>query len=161
MAPPFILSAVIALALSAVSVAAGYIEAGSSDAVSYLNAHNSVRAAYNAEPLTWSNELSFLAYQWAGACNFEHTWGSMGAYGENIAAGTGSFSIVDAVGMFTQGVADFDPYDPSYSDFTQVVWQSTTELGCGYASCKGIFDETAIMHVCFYNPSGNIIGELL
>ena len=161
MIPPFPLIATIVLAFSAASVVASYIQAGSSDAASYLNAHNSVRANSNAEPLGWSNELAFLAYQWAGACNFEHTWGSLGPYGENIAAGTGSFTIVDAVDMFVQDAEDFDLLDPSYSDFTQVVWQSTTELGCAYASCDGIFDSTATMHVCFYNPPGNIVGELL
>ena len=48
------------------------------------------------------------------------------------------------------------------SHFTQVVWKSTTQLGCGIASCPGLFGEsrgTATYHVCLYDPVGNVVGE--
>ena len=58
----------------------------------------------------------------------------------------------------------FDPTDPTFSDFTQIIWQSTTELGCASAQCNGIFDTAfgeATVHVCLYEPVGNVVGGLL
>ena len=55
-----------------------------------------------------------------------------------------------------------DPAHPTFTHFTQMVWKNTTELGCGVASCSGIFDKKfgpATYHVCLYNPVGNVIGQ--
>ncbi len=48
------------------------------------------------------------------------------------------------------------------SHFTQVVWKSTTQLGCGIALCPGLFGNRqgpATYHVCLYDPVGNVVGE--
>lgn len=58
----------------------------------------------------------------------------------------------------------FDPANPTFSDFTQIIWQSTTKLGCASAQCNGIFDPAfgeAAMYVCLYEPVGNVVGDLL
>jgi len=39
--------------------------------------------------------------------------------------------------------------------FTQVVWQGTTELGCGISNCPSI----GSFLVCNYGPAGNIRGR--
>jgi pathogenesis-related protein 1 len=39
--------------------------------------------------------------------------------------------------------------------YTQMVWKSTTEIGCGKAVCP---DHSQIW-VCHYKPAGNIIGQ--
>ncbi|KAH7916269.1 CAP domain-containing protein [Hygrophoropsis aurantiaca] len=130
----------------------------------YLTTHNVVRSKYLAAPLAWSTNLASKAQQWASACHFEHTDGKLGPYGENIAAGTDNFSVVKAVRMFLQDSDKLSATDLVYTDFTQVIWQNTTELGCASAQCGGIFNSSmgeATMHVCLYNPVGNIVGELL
>ncbi|KIJ20379.1 hypothetical protein PAXINDRAFT_96589 [Paxillus involutus ATCC 200175] len=130
----------------------------------YLYLHNVIRSAFNAQPLIWSIDLASKAQEWASGCHFEHTDGQLGPYGENIAAGTGNFTIMNAMGMFTEDLANFDPTNPTFSDFTQIIWQSTTQLGCASAQCAGIFDAAfgeATMYVCLYDPVGNVVGELL
>ncbi|KAF9006605.1 CAP domain-containing protein [Cyathus striatus] len=132
----------------------------------FLNAHNSVRAAHNASALTWSSELAEKAGVWADNCQFKPTGGVLSdqMYGENIAAGTGKFSTYNAVEIFTQDEASYDPASPTYTHFTQVVWKSTTQLGCAVSRCDGIFDASfgkASLYVCLYNPVGNVIGEVL
>ena len=52
--------------------------------------------------------------------------------------------------------------DFSFSHFTQVIWKSTTKLGCGVAKCDNMFpdhDGPATYHVCLYDPVGNVIGQ--
>ena len=38
--------------------------------------------------------------------------------------------------------AQYDPSNPVASHFTQMVWKSTTQLGCAVQSCNGIFDSS-------------------
>jgi len=131
----------------------------------FLLAHNIVRRRHNAKLLTWSVPLAEKAEQWADACQFKHTNGVLSdtPYGENIVAATGNFPISAAVATFVQDADQYNPVDPKFSHFTQVVWQSTTELGCAVAHCDGIFgrkEGPATLYVCLYNPPGNVIGEL-
>lgn len=51
------------------------------DISSYLSAHNNERAQHGAAPLTWSNDLSAKAQQWANGCVFKHSGGSLGPFG--------------------------------------------------------------------------------
>ncbi|EGO02028.1 hypothetical protein SERLA73DRAFT_71180 [Serpula lacrymans var. lacrymans S7.3] len=156
-----LVSAVLGL-LSTTNAASAY-DIDTDSTLLYLYAHNVYRAGYNASQLTWSTDLASKAQQWASSCQFKHINSELGPYGENIAAGTGFFSIINAMEMFTQDQSSFNPLSPSFSDFTQVVWQSTTQLGCAMAQCGDIFPSSygnALLHVCLYNPPGNIIGEL-
>ncbi|KAJ8503168.1 hypothetical protein ONZ45_g11091 [Pleurotus djamor] len=129
----------------------------------WLASHNAIRAEHGAAPLEWSPFLAAQAQRWANQCEFRSTNGVLSSirYGENIVAGTGNFPIYAAVGQFIQDASSYNPEEPSYSHFTQVVWKSTTELGCASAQCDGIFDPQlgkATLHVCLYNPVGNVIG---
>jgi len=107
-------------------------------------------------PLTWSEGLASSAASYASQCRFAHSGGSLGPVGENLAAGTGYFPASAAVALFSS-----DQPDPAhqFTHYTQVVWKSTTQLGCGVAFCSGIFDKPATYHVCLYDPVGNVVGE--
>ncbi|EKM60983.1 uncharacterized protein PHACADRAFT_247249 [Phanerochaete carnosa HHB-10118-sp] len=145
------------------SASASGSDASSSDIEQYLNAHNTVRAQHGAVPLTWSNELASKAQQWANGCVFQHSGGTLGPFGENLAAGTGSsYDIATAVGSWTSEVSQYDPNNPVPSHFTQVVWKATTQVGCAEQQCSGIFAASfglASYFVCEYSVQGNVIGE--
>ncbi|KAG5733257.1 Protein PRY1 [Termitomyces sp. T112] len=150
--------------LSAVLLAASaFAQTSSSDIATYLSSHNTVRAQHGAAPLTWNTTLASKAQTWANKCVFKHSGGTLGPFGENLAAGTGSaYNIQAAVKSWTDEAVDYDPSNPVPSHFTQVVWKSTTELGCAVQLCDGIFDPSfgkAKYFVCEYFPAGNVIGE--
>ncbi|KAI0704883.1 CAP domain-containing protein [Cytidiella melzeri] len=138
-------------------------QTSSSDIEQYLSAHNTIRAQHGASALTWSDELASKAQQWANGCIFQHSGGSLGPFGENLAAGTGSsYGISAAVKSWTDEVSEYDPNNPQPSHFTQVVWKASTQVGCAVQSCSGIFAASfgpAQFFVCEYSPQGNIIGE--
>jgi len=54
---------------------------------------------------------------------------------ENLAAGTGGYTVTEGINAWTDEASDYDPNNPTYSHFTQVVWKSTTELGCAMVDC--------------------------
>lgn len=126
----------------------------------YLAAHNGFRAQHNAPALSWNDLLASKAQEWANKCHFQHSGGQLGPFGENLAAGSGSFDIDQAVQAWKDEESDYDPKDPQASHFTQVVWKGSTQLGCAHAQCDGIFDGvSATFHVCEYQAQGNVIGE--
>ncbi|GJJ08968.1 hypothetical protein Clacol_003189 [Clathrus columnatus] len=132
-----------------------------SDIQAYLTGHNNARAQHGAAPLTYSQSLAAKAQQWANGCLFQHSGGTLGPFGENLAAGTGNFGIAQAIGAWVAEASQYNPNDPVPSHFTQVVWKSTTEVGCAVQSCSNIFpgDGVAQYYVCEYSPAGNVIGE--
>ncbi|MEP5614197.1 MAG: pathogenesis-related family 1 protein [Cyclobacteriaceae bacterium] len=131
-------------------------------AQAFLEAHNTYRAAVGIEGLTWSDELAASATEWAeelaSNCTFQH---SSGSYGENLWKGTsGAFAIEDVVESWGSEKQHYN-YDNNSCDdgevcghYTQVVWEATTEVGCGMVTCDG-YD----VWVCQYAPQGNIIGQ--
>ncbi|KAJ7060793.1 CAP domain-containing protein [Mycena amicta] len=136
--------------------------ASNQDVTAYLNAHNTVRAQHGAAPLTWSNNLAAAAQKWANNCQFKHSGGTLGPFGENLAAGSGQFSIQQGVKSWTDEVSQFNPSNPQPSHFTQVVWKGTSQVGCAVQSCGGIFPANfgkAQYYVCEYSKQGNVIGQ--
>jgi len=132
------------------------------DEQEFMDLHNAARMDYGAANLTWSDDLAAVAQEWADGCVFEHSDGILGPYGENLAAGTGNFTIPACIGLWVEEASEYDPANPAASHFTQVVWKSTTQVGCAVASCGNIFPETygnASYYVCEYSPAGNIIGQ--
>ncbi|PAV21161.1 PR-1 [Pyrrhoderma noxium] len=128
------------------------------DIKAYLDSHNSVRAKHGAKPLTWSDNLASVAQNWANRCVFKH---SGSKYGENLAAGSGDFSIPAAIKLWADEASSYDPKHPQYSHFTQVVWKSTKQVGCARATCNNLFQGwgPAQFYVCNYDPAGNVIGQ--
>ncbi|KAG0145729.1 hypothetical protein CROQUDRAFT_45346 [Cronartium quercuum f. sp. fusiforme G11] len=129
----------------------------------WLAAHNKVRAQYGVQALTWDTTLEAFAKRVTSTCVWKHTENNQ--YGENIAAGQSSLEAV--VSDWVEGAnekASYVPSSPHYSHFTQVVWASSTQLGCAVTSCQdlkgGSLPQSPIpFYACEYNPPGNVEGE--
>jgi len=134
----------------------------SADIAAYLKGHNDVRAQYGAKDLIWADDLAAAAQSWADKCNFVHSGGVLGAFGENLAAGTGAYSIASGLKAWTDEASAYTSSSPVPSHFTQVVWKGTSEVGCAVQACDGIFDVSygkAQFYVCEYRNAGNVIGQ--
>ncbi|CAD6581467.1 MAG: hypothetical protein CYPHOPRED_001584 [Cyphobasidiales sp. Tagirdzhanova-0007] len=138
-----------------------------------LTAHNVARASHGANPLTWSDSLTSLAKTWADACIWEH--GGADGAGQNLASeggtgGSASESGSQVVAAWMSEESAYDPANPVYSHFTQVVWKASTQLGCFQATCSTFVDGSGALvfpteylpakyTVCNYSPAGNVEGE--
>ena len=134
-----------------------------------LQAHNDYRsdAGVGLSPLTWSQTLANSAQNWsnhlANVGRLEH---SDSEFGENIWMGTsGFYSFPEMVDSWGEEKEYFIPGSlfpdvsttGDWSDvghYTQIVWEDTTELGCGLSTGGGNDYLT-----CQYDPAGNIFGQ--
>ncbi|KAF5388304.1 hypothetical protein D9615_000618 [Tricholomella constricta] len=132
----------------------------------FLFAHNIIREAHNATDLTWSIELAEKAGEWADGCKFERTEGVLRElpYGELHVAATGIFPISTAISQFAKDAIEYNPAEPTYNHWTQIVWKSTTQVGCARSHCSNLLGRRtglATYYVCLYDPAGNVIGQAL
>jgi len=128
----------------------------------FIDAHNEARAKHCAAPLTWSKKLADIAQNWANTlkgkgCVFGHSPGAK--YGENLAAGTeGALDPTSTVAMWYDEIKLYKFPNGGFSmqtgHFTQVVWRSTQQVGCGHVTCNG-----NDIYVCNYDPAGNWEGQ--
>ncbi|KAH7099252.1 CAP domain-containing protein [Auriculariales sp. MPI-PUGE-AT-0066] len=136
---------------------------GNPTADAYVQPHNAARARHNANPVGWDDNLAAMAQKWVNGCDFKHSGGSLAT-----SPGTSdSYNAGDAVQGWVDEEKDYDPNDPEahgVGHFTQVVWKSTTTIGCAVADCPagtGPFDGkgTWRYHSCVYSPAGNFVGK--
>ncbi|GAA5854696.1 hypothetical protein JCM8547_004943 [Rhodosporidiobolus lusitaniae] len=144
--------------------------AGSVESIA-LKAHNDLRAKHSAPDLTWSTELAESAATWANKCIFKHGGGDALNAGENLAVYSGAQDTAMAIGLWTSEESAYDYSNPVFSSatghFSQVVWKSTTQLGCADVSCVPTYDEDGSviyktngrMLVCHYLAAGNYVGQ--
>jgi hypothetical protein len=138
-----------------------------------LGAHNAARQRFGVEPLAWSPELAAEARQHAqymassGIYGHDQTPGRRKKQGENLWRGQrGLFSYDVMVGVMVDEARHFRPgafpnnsATGNWSDvahYTQIVWPTTTEVGCALASSA-----TTDYFVCRYAPTGNKDGVIL
>jgi pathogenesis-related protein 1 len=121
-----------------------------------LNEHNVKRALHGVSALSWDSTLEAYAQAYADKYDCSGTLThSGGQYGENLALG---YTVTGSVDAWYDEGANYD-YGSTCSvldHFTQVVWKSTTKVGCGQKQC-GSYYGTYI--ICSYDPAGNYIGE--
>lgn len=125
-----------------------------------LDAHNRLRAAHCAPPLSWSLDLAEQARAWAehlaaDGCNLRHSQSSVG---ENLAAATATTLSPEGVAeLWYSERAEYDFARGGFSirtgHFTQLAWIDTAHLGCAVATCNGLD-----LYVCNYDPPGNVRG---
>ena len=93
----------------------------------------------------------------------------MGDLGENIAAGAPTQAVSDAVASWVNEESSYDHATNTCAagvecgHYTQIVWSTTTGVGCAKVSCTmnspfGGFN-TWDFSVCDYSPPGNYVGQ--
>ena len=139
-------------------------------------AHNKWRSAVHTPPLSWSNALADTAQTYANhlqtaqACKMIHS--KAANLGENLfwaSAVIYSNGNTKIQPVFpTQVVDDWGSENVNYlylsnscktgkvcGHYTQIVWNSTTQVGCGKAICA----DNSQIWVCNYTPAGNFINQ--
>lgn len=135
-----------------------------------LDEHNKKRALHvDTPPLTWSDDLSAWAYDYADTlkgtfydpCSGQLIHSSTrNNQGENIAFAT--YSGPDAlVDYWYDEIVDYDYNDITgiihngmdVGHFTQMVWASSTAVGCASIECPA---NNGLYLLCEYSPAGNI-----
>ena len=132
-----------------------------------LKIHNNERAAVSVTPLVWSNTLATNAKSWAehlaNINTLQHSTGN--GYGENLSfrsdsRGPNAISTASLVQGWVNekngySVHPFQwPGDKAQGHYTQMVWKTTTKIGCGTATSGN-----SVYLACQYTPQGNIQGE--
>jgi len=142
------------------------------DMTALLDAHNQARADENAglSSLRWNCDLAAVAQEWADTGSFRHSpsdwrtgryeaWANEDVWwiGENLywySAPNGD--PVDAVTLWVEERSLYNYQRNSCpgvcGHYTQVVWEETTDVGCG------VYDRGETIVVCHYLPGGNVNG---
>lgn len=129
----------------------------------FLNTHNSVRSQVGVADVVWNTTVATYAQNYANQrkvdCNLVH---SGGPYGENLAEGSGTFTATAAVNSW---VAEKTYYTYSTDTcasghvcghYTQVVWRTSTQIGCARVQCT---NNGWWFVICSYYPRGNYVGQ--
>ena len=148
------------------------------DADEMLAAHNRWRKTVGAPTLTYSNKLAASAQEWANhlkqanQCKMQHSKPDS-KYGENLywasavewSDGKREVQQVnpnEVVDDWGNERADYDHKNNRCTKgkmcghYTQVVWKTTTTVGCAVALCEDTHEQ---IWVCQYQPPGNWVGE--
>jgi len=145
------------------------------DSSAMLAAHNAVRKNVKIAPLVYSQTLAQSAQKWSDKlqvdnCNLKHDIKT--PYGENLywTSRTGSLKpgLTTTPAMVVAAwAAEATYYSRSKNScaageicghYTQIVWENTTEVGCGVSICSQENQQTEVW-VCRYNPPGNYVSE--
>lgn len=147
-----------------------------SEIVDHHNILRALEGADNMQRMRWSDFLASLAVTWAARCNFSHGQPPLGdnppytVIGQNLYAGTAGSGVNLTAGIqaWYNEKADYN-YDTTQcadkkvcGHYTQVVWSSSREVGCGLHLCSKVAStmlSNAYYLVCNYGPAGNFQGQ--
>ncbi|KAK5898479.1 hypothetical protein CgunFtcFv8_015893 [Champsocephalus gunnari] len=156
-----------------------------SDAQLILDLHNKLRGqvyppSSNMEYMLWDTELERTAEEWAETCLWEHGPASLlPQIGQNLGAHWGRHRPPTFhVQAWYDEVKDYsfpypqecDPYcpfrcsGPVCTHYTQLVWATSSRIGCAVNTCYnmnvwGQIWAKAVYLVCNYSPKGNWWGH--
>lgn len=127
-----------------------------------LDAHNKIRADVGLSKLKWNCRLADLAQEWATRGKFEHRANPV--YGENLFVSSET-NVLAAESVqtwlmeksFWNNSAGTCQTGKTCVHYTQMVWKSTTEIGCGIN--RKASGKWKLLLVCNYNPMGNYAGK--
>jgi pathogenesis-related protein 1 len=151
-----------------------------SDESAWLVPMNASRAAVGVPPLVCDPIAAQVALNYANMCTYAHNanrntdyaalGGAAGGVGENIAAGSPTEAIATAIASWINEESSYDYATNACAagqmcgHYTQVVWKTTTAVGCAHVSCT--MPNAALggaprwdFSVCDYSPPGNYIGQ--
>lgn len=124
-----------------------------------LTETNNYRVLHQSVAATWNDSMASAAATYASGCVFEHP--SLYEQGSNLAAGFDN--PTDVVTAWYDEVNDpgYDFSNPGPQDgtlhFTQLVWNASTQIGCGAYYCGGTNSVPGWYMVCYYYPEGNVV----
>ncbi|XP_061599355.1 cysteine-rich secretory protein LCCL domain-containing 2 [Cololabis saira] len=156
-----------------------------SDREEILELHNKLRgsvypSASNMQYMVWDDELERSATHWSQVCEWDHgPKDLLRSIGQNLGVHWGRYrSPAFHIQAWYDEVKDYTfPYPhecnpwcpercsgPMCTHYTQLVWATTTRVGCAVHVCPkmnvwGEIWENAVYLVCNYSPKGNWIGE--
>jgi len=133
----------------------------------------------NMYRLKWSCDLEQQAQRWANRCTFTHSQGKdrINA-GENLywiygsgdmssgtrmpGATTSWWNEYTAKGPISnsQNKLTSSEFNKGLGHWSQMAWGATTELGCGFGSCKHSGQPSAYV-VCQYRVPGNVLNQAI
>uniref|UniRef100_A0A087Y638 Cysteine rich secretory protein LCCL domain containing 1 n=1 Tax=Poecilia formosa TaxID=48698 RepID=A0A087Y638_POEFO len=157
----------------------------SSDAQLILDLHNKLRGqvyppASNMEHMVWDTELERTAEEWAETCLWEHgPAGLLPQIGQNLGVHWGRYrpptshvqawydEVKDYSFPYPQECNPYCPFKcsgPVCTHYTQLVWATSSRIGCAINLCYnmnvwGQIWEKAVYLVCNYSPKGNWWGH--
>uniref|UniRef100_A0A8C5N7K7 LCCL domain-containing protein n=1 Tax=Gouania willdenowi TaxID=441366 RepID=A0A8C5N7K7_GOUWI len=156
-----------------------------SDAQLILDLHNKLRGqvyppASNMEHMEWDTELERTAEEWAETCLWEHgPAGLLPQIGQNLGAHWGRYrpptfhvqawydEVKDFSFPYPQECNPYCPFrcsGPVCTHYTQLVWATSSRVGCAVNLCYnmnvwGQIWSKSVYLVCNYSPKGNWWGH--
>ncbi|EFJ45359.1 hypothetical protein VOLCADRAFT_75954 [Volvox carteri f. nagariensis] len=142
---------------------------GCADPAASLLLHNQYRTRHGSPALGWNNTLAQQAKNWAANLALNNSCGLYheGVAGENLymastSSQTSPLNCSRAVDAWYGEISLYKFTSTPYTDntfssighFTQVVWASTAQVGCG-----AVRGTNCYVVSCRYAPPGNIIGD--
>jgi hypothetical protein len=127
---------------------------------------------HGVDPLEWDDDLAAIAHAWANECvdnqaptglidhNPDRADGYPTSVGENIYGSSGGLGGGPAVVQYWASEEQYYDYGANECDagrqcghYTQIVWATTTRVGCAVGSCPSLLYRNVV--VCNYAPAGN------
>ncbi|KAF7874344.1 hypothetical protein EAF04_003016 [Stromatinia cepivora] len=108
--------------------------------IQILQAQNWYRAAHGAEPLVWNDTLADTSSDWVARCVWELE--STSGIGKSFVSviPTSVFGVINYLGLERQFYNWSNPgMTNSTKQFTQMVWKSTTQVGCAWNNCREFY----------------------